>query len=122
MKSLKIQLAPMSYSRVRSTEQNSIAVGNFNGDGILDIAVVYGFENAVVGVLLGNGDGTFKPFLATTAGPQAGGFAVGDFNGDGKLDVAIADYESPSLGVDIMLGNGNGTFRAPVSYATAGDP
>jgi len=101
---------------------NSIAVGDFNGDGILDIAVVYGFENAVVGVLLGNGNGTFKPFIATTAGPQGGSIAVGDFNGDGKLDVAIADYQSPSLGVDIMLGNGNGTFRAPVSYATAGDP
>jgi hypothetical protein len=100
----------------------SIAVGDFNGDGKLDIIVDYGFENSHVAVLLGNGDGTFKPFIATTAGPQGGGIAIGDFNGDGKLDVAIADNEPPSLGVDIMLGNGDGTFQAPVSYATADNP
>jgi hypothetical protein len=43
-------------------------------------------------------------------------------SGDGDLDIAIADNTSPSLGVDIMLGNGNGTFQAPVSYTTAADP
>jgi hypothetical protein len=100
----------------------SVAVGDFNGDGKLDIVVLYGFENAAVSVLLGNGDGTFKPFVTTTAGPAGGSIAVGDFNGDNILDVAIADNESPSLGVDVMLGNGNGTFKAPVSYATASDP
>jgi len=100
----------------------SIAVGDFNGDGKLDIIVNYGFENSQIAVLLGNGDGTFKPFISTTAGPQGGGIAIGDFNGDGKLDVAIADDEPPSLGVDIMLGNGDGTFQAPVSYATASNP
>jgi len=70
-------------------------------------------------VLLGKGDGTFKPFMPTTAGMQGGSIAVGDFNGDGKLDVAVADN---SGGVDVMLGNGDGTFKAPVSYATAADP
>jgi hypothetical protein len=100
----------------------SVVVGDFNGDGKLDIIALYGYENARVAVLLGNGDGTFKPYISTTAGPQGGSVAVGDFNGDGKLDIAIADNTSPSLGVDIMLGNGNGTFQAPVSYATAADP
>ena len=100
----------------------SVAVGDFNGDGKLDIVVLYGFENAIVSVLLGNGDGTFQPFKTTTAGPAGGSVAVGDFNGDGKLDVAVSDNESPSLGVDVMLGNGDGTFKAPVSYATAADP
>jgi hypothetical protein len=97
----------------------SIVVGDFNGDGKLDIAVLAGFDNAVVSVLLGNGDGTFKPYISTTAGTQGGSIAVGDFNGDGKLDVAVSDN---SIGVDIMLGNGNGTFQAPVGYATATDP
>ena len=100
----------------------SVAVGDFNGDGKLDIIALYGFENARVAVLLGNGDGTFKPFISTTAGPQGGSVAVGDFNGDGKLDVAVSDNESAVPGVDIMLGNGDGTFQAPVSYATANDP
>jgi hypothetical protein len=99
-----------------------IAVGDFNGDGKLDIAVVYGFDLARVAVLLGNGDGTFKPFVPTTAGFQGGSIAVGDFNGDGKLDVAVSDNQSTVPGVDIMLGNGDGTFKPPVSYATAADP
>ncbi len=99
-----------------------IAVGDFNGDGKLDIAVVYGFDLARVAVLLGNGDGTFKPFVPTTAGFQGGSIAVGDFNGDGRLDVAVSDNQSAVPGVDIMLGNGDGTFKPPVSYATAADP
>jgi hypothetical protein len=99
-----------------------IAVGDFNGDGKLDITVVYGFDPAKVVVFLGNGDGTFKPFVPTTAGFQGGSIAVGDFNGDGKLDVAVSDNQSTTPGVDIMLGNGDGTFKPPVSYATAGDP
>src|SRR5208283_693336 len=58
----------------------------------------------------------------TVAGVQGGSIAVGDFNGDGKLDVAVSDYDSETLGVDVMLGNGDGTFQAPVTYATAADP
>jgi hypothetical protein len=99
-----------------------VAVGDFNGDGKLDIVVLYGYDPAKVAVLLGNGDGTFKPFIPTTAGFQGGSIAVADFNGDGKLDVAVSDNASAIPGVDIMLGNGDGTFKAPVSYATGADP
>ncbi len=102
---------------------SGIAVGDFNGDGKLDIVVVYGFNLARVAVLLGNGDGTFQePFKSTVAGFQGGSIAVGDFNGDGKLDVAVSDSDLAASGVDIMLGNGDGTFQAPVTYATAEDP
>ncbi|MGA9643472.1 MAG: FG-GAP-like repeat-containing protein [Terriglobales bacterium] len=102
---------------------SGIAVGDFNGDGKLDIVVVYGFNDARVAVLLGNGDGTFQePFKSTVAGFQGGSIAVGDFNGDGRLDVAVSDSELAASGVDIMLGNGDGTFQAPVTYATAEDP
>jgi hypothetical protein len=92
----------------------AVAVGDFNGDDKLDIATISGFDNAVVSVPLGLGDGTFKPYVTTTAGTQGGSIAVGDFNGDGKLDVVISDNQAPSLGADVMLGNGNGTFQAPV--------
>ena len=98
----------------------SVAVGDFNGDGKLDIAVLYGSSNASVGILLGNGDGTFKPVMTTTAGPGGYGIAVGDFNGDGKLDVAIADFLTNN--VDVMLGRGNGSFNPPVSYPTGNSP
>src|SRR3984885_153502 len=100
----------------------SVAGGGFNGDGKIDIAVLYGPSNAQVSILLWHGDGTFRPFISTTAGAGGNSIAVGDFNGDGKLDVAISDNLELTEGVDIMLGNGNGTFQAPVTYATANDP
>ena len=81
----------------------SIAVGDFNGDGIPDLAVV-GISNSVT-VLLGNGDGTFTP---TATSPQVTSgqwnIMVGDFNGDGIQDLAVGDGT-------ILLGNGDGTFK-----------
>ena len=48
-------------------------------------------------------------------GAQPGGLAVADFNGDGKLDLAVTTPTSNQL--FILLGNGDGTFQAPVSYS-----
>src|SRR5437667_101518 len=106
----------LSASSVHAgSNPTSAAVGDFNGDGKLDLAVANaGSKN--VSVLLGNGDGTFKaPVNFGAPGPQS--VAVGDFNGDGKLDLAVTN-----AGVSILLGNGDGAFRAPVTYATGNSP
>ena len=88
-----------------------MAVGDFNGDGIQDLAVANEGTNHVT-VLLGNGSGGFT---AATGSPFAvgsfpSGVAVGDFNGDGIQDLAAADRTGNN--VTVLLGNGSGGFTA----------
>ncbi len=94
----------------------SVAVGDFNGDQVLDLVVAARSEN-VVSVLMGNGDGTFQPHLDYAAG-SASAVAVADFNQDGKLDLAVAGRFSGGV-VGILEGNGDGTFQPAVGYDPA---
>jgi hypothetical protein len=87
-----------------------VAVGDFNNDHKLDIAVIVG---GVVGVCLGNGDGTFKDAVFYDQGIQHLSVATGDFNNDGKLDLAVSDQG----GISILLGNGDGTFQSGIPTA-----
>jgi len=93
---------------------NSVATGDFNKDGRLDLALSNYFDNTV-SVLLGNGDGTFKAHVdyATQLGPDS--VVVGDFNGDGKLDLAVRNQSSNT--VSVLLGNGDGTFQPAANFA-----
>src|SRR5262249_56535719 len=84
------------------------AVGDFNGDGKADLAVVNEGSNTV-SILLGNGDGSLRPKTDFATGTQPWGLAVGDFNGDGKLDLVVANRGANSL--SILLGNGDGSFQ-----------
>ena len=94
----------------------SVAVGDFNLDGKLDV-VTANPSNKGISLLLGNGDGTFQSARPTPVGFQPYFVAVGDFNRDGRLDVAVADYIycQPSV-LYILLGNGDGTFQTPMSF------
>jgi len=89
------------------TRPGSMAVGDFNGDGKLDLAVSNGALNSVW-VLLGNGDGTFQAPVSYSTPAEAVWVVAGDFNGDGRLDLAIADSGDM---VSIFLGRGDGTFQ-----------
>jgi len=93
----------------------SVAVGDFNGDGKADLAVT-DFTGGSVGVLLGNGDGTFQAPMNNPVGSNPQSVVVGDFNGDGKADLAVTNFYGSNL--SILLGNGDGTFQAGSSYST----
>jgi hypothetical protein len=95
------------------------AVGDFNGDGKADLAVVNASSNTV-SILLGNGDGSFRTKADFATGTQPWGLAVGDFNGDGKLDLAVANRGANS--VSILLGNGDGTFLPRTDIALPPNP
>jgi len=103
----------------------SVAVADVNGDGKLDLVVgnACGSINcpspSKVGVLLGNGDGTFQAAVSyDPGGSGAASVKMADVNGDGKPDLLVANPNSRSLGV--LLGNGDGTFQAAVSYDPGG--
>src|SRR5258706_7015424 len=96
-----------------------VELGDVNHDGKQDILTA-NLGQDTVSLLLGNGDGTFQaertlPGGACSAPPcGTAAVAVADFNGDGVQDLAVVDYYS--LEVAVMLGNGDGTFGAPVAY------
>src|SRR5438552_9510290 len=93
-----------------------VVIADVNGDRKPDILLANQSRNSV-GVLLGNGDGTFQPVMNfDTGGNFAESIAVGDFNGDGKLDVAVAHFMTNN--VTVLLGNGDGTFPNPSAAAT----
>ena len=100
----------------------SIAVGDFNRDGKLDLAAVSPNGSNSVSILLGNGDGTFQTAQQYPTGAQPYSLVAGDFTGDGFLDLARANYEPDANTVSVLLGNGDGTFQTNVDYATGTNP
>jgi len=88
----------------------SVAVGDFNGDGKPDVAVVADG----VSVLLSNGDGSLQPYVAYPVTTQ-GNIAVASLRGNGQLDLVIT---SSDVTARVLLGNGDGTFQPQAAYGT----
>src|SRR5262249_59356018 len=97
----------------------AVAVGDFNGDGRLDLVTAQQLTDTV-SVLLGHGDGTFtRPLAFTASGADftPSSMAVDDVNGDGRLDLVIKSdsfLDSDAYQIGVLLGNGKGVFQAPI--------
>ena len=96
-----------------------LVAADLRGIGTLDL-VVAEYDSATVGVLLGNGDGTFGYESIYNLPEPPGALTINDFNHDGKLDVAavmVTEFDPGTLGVPYIAslkGNGDGTFANPV--------
>jgi len=97
----------------------SVAVGDFNGDGKLDLAVANG-ANDTVSILLGDGIGNFSLISSPAVGSNPASVTVGDFKGDGIADLAVANEGSND--VSILVGDGTGNFTLASSPAVGTEP
>ena len=120
--------APVSYNS-GGIGPMSVAAADVNGDGKIDLLVancgcIFGYflNSGSVGVLLGNGDGTFRATVSYSAGPNPWSIAVADLNGDGKPDVAVAAscWCGHDASAAVLLGKGDGTFQPPLFYDSGG--
>lgn len=118
-------IKPLSVSSYVS----DMAVADVNGDGKPDLVVVNWYDGNL-GVLLGNGDGTFEPQQTVYDGYHPWLVTAADVNGDGKPDLVVVDagtYDSSTQkwengNVSILLGKGDGTFASPQSFDDGYNP
>jgi len=106
-----------------NTTADTLASGDFNGDGTPDLVVVNNGVNqfGTISILLGDGQGGFlAPVSYSVGGSTPVWPVVADFNGDGNLDIAVSVTTTNSVAV--LLGKGDGTFGPAVNYDVGSSP
>ena len=106
-------------SNTVGTTPQSVAVGDFNGDGKQDLIVANSGSDSVTRYT-GTGAGTFSASVNYSVGTWPMVVAVGDFNNDGKDDAVTANYTTNN--VSVLIGSGSGAFAAAVNYAVGTAP
>ncbi len=117
-------VATLGFASAAATPTGSVpvavAVADFNGDGISDMAVVNTASNTVT-PLIGLGNGTFQDLQQTfTTGNSPAAIVAGDFNNDGVVDLAVANVGDNT--VTYYYGRGDGSFYFVGSIVTGGGP
>jgi hypothetical protein len=111
--------APRRFAALGEAAAGAIAVDDLNGDGDVDLAVA-GIDR--MAVLLGKGDGTFRPASSPLPSPPANDLHIADVNRDGKRDLVVANdaVEDRNGTVAAFLGNGDGTFAPSAQSPSLG--
>jgi hypothetical protein len=120
--------APVSFSS-GGYDATSVAIGDVNGDGHLDLIVVNLCQSvgscgepSGVSVLLGNDDGSFNEPVSYSSGVYPSySVALGDLNRDGHPDLVVGGAADGGGMASVLLGNGDGTFQAPIGYSSGFD-
>ncbi len=113
--------APMEMRTGSAYPTRDVTSGDFNSDGVTDMAITaWDSTMSEVVLLMGNGDGTFlySKLLASGSDSRFTGVAPGDFNGDGHPDLFITRHWNRRLGFTILMGNGQGSFLEKIDHET----
>jgi hypothetical protein len=98
---------------------DSLASGDFNRDGRLDLAVA-SRNFSSVSILINQGSGRFSLTLSYDVGNAPSGLASADYNKDGKIDIAVVNQNTNTF--TLLRGNGDGTFIAGFTFSTLAQP
>ena len=104
------RVAPWPDSLRAAKLLQSVALGDFNGDGIMDFAVADFLSDNIL-VMLGDGEGHLRLAATLPSGSGPRSIVAGDFNHDGLMDLAVANFFSGD--VTIFIGHGDGSFEDP---------